>query len=105
MSAVLGSAIGGAASITTAWFTQKAQGRRESMRAEIQKREVLYAALIDECSNLAVEALTRCSLEKPEAPVKVYALHNRIRPTSSDAVFDAARQAIKTNLELYLGPT
>src|SRR3954451_24801437 len=37
MSAVLGSAIGGAASITTAWFTQKAQGRRESMLPKSRK--------------------------------------------------------------------
>ena len=63
MSAVLGSVVGGSASIATAWFTQKTQGRRESVRAEIQKREVLYGEFIAECSRLAIDALDH-SLEE-----------------------------------------
>ena len=41
---------------------------------------------------------------KPESLVKVYALHNRIRLVSSDAVVDAAGQAIRGIIELYLAP-
>ena len=104
MSAVLGSVVGGSASIGTAWFTQNTQGRRESVRAEIQKRELLYADFIAECSRLAIDALDH-SLEKAEILVKVYALHNRIRLLSSDEVVDAATQAIKHILERYFAPS
>jgi hypothetical protein len=103
LSAVLGSAVGGSASITTAWFTQSTQGRRESVRAEILKRETLYADFIAECSRLAIDALGH-SLEKAETLVKIYALHNRIRLVSSDEVIDAATHAIRRILELYFAP-
>ena len=103
LSAVLGSIVGGSASITTAWFTQKTQGRREVVRAEIQKREILYTDFIAECSRLSIDALGH-TLEHAETLVKIYALHNRIRLSSSDAVIDAASRAIKRILKLYFGP-
>jgi hypothetical protein len=103
LSAVLGWVVGGSASITTAWFTQSTQGRRESVRAEIQKRETLYADFIGECSGLAIDALSH-SLEKVEILVKIYALHNRIRLASSDEVIDAATLAIRRILELSFAP-
>lgn len=103
MSAVLGSLVGGSASIATAWFTQKTQGQRESVRADVKKRELLYADFIGECSRLAIDALDH-SLEKAEILVKLYSLHNRIRLSSSDPVVDAASHAIRRVLELYFGP-
>lgn len=103
LSAVLGSVVGGSASITTAWFTQSTQGRHESVRAEIVKREALYADFIAECSRLSMDALSH-SLEKTEILVKIYALHNRIRLASSDEVIDAATHAIRRILELYFAP-
>jgi hypothetical protein len=103
LSAVLGSVVGGSASIATAWFTQKTQGRREIVRAEIAKREGLYAEFIAECSKLAIESLDH-TLDQPETMVRAYALHNRIRLISSDAVVDAATRAIKRILERYFGP-
>ena len=48
LSAVLGSLVGGASSIATAWFTQKAQSRRESVNAEIRRRELVYTEFINE---------------------------------------------------------
>jgi hypothetical protein len=101
--AVLGSVVGGSASIVTAWFTQTTQSRRESVRAEIQKRELLYAEFIAECSKLAIHALGH-SFEKAEVLIRVYALHNRIRLTSSDAVVEAASAAIMRIVELYFSP-
>jgi hypothetical protein len=103
LSAVLGSVVGGSASIATAWFTQKTQGRRELVRAEIRKREVLYAEFISECSKLALDSLDH-TLEHAETLVNAYAFHNRIRLISSDAVVDAAAQAIRRILERYVGP-
>jgi hypothetical protein len=100
LSAVLGSIVGGSASIATAWFTQNTQGRREMIRAEVDKREALYADFIGECSRLVLDALGH-SLEKAEILTKVYALENRIRLSSSDAVVNAAQHAIKRILDLY----
>lgn len=103
LSAVLGSIVGGSASIATAWFSQRTQAHREMIRAEVQKRELLYAEFIGECSKLAIDALGH-SLEKAESLVKIYALHNRIRLESSDAVIAASSQAIRQIVELYYAP-
>ena len=103
LSAVLGSIVGGSASIATAWFTQSSQGRREIVRAEMQKRETLYAEFIGECSRLLADALGH-QLEKADMLVKVYALENRIRLTSTDAVVEAAADTLKGILALYFQP-
>jgi len=103
LSAVFGSVVGGSASIATAWFSQTTQARRESVRNEIQKREGLYGEFISECSKLVIDALDH-TLSKPEVLVNVYALENRMRLTSSNAVVDAARAVIQRIVELYFGP-
>ena len=103
LSAVLGSIVGGSASIATAWFNQRTQAHRETIRAEVHKRELLYAEFIGECTKLGIDALGH-SLERAENMVKVYALHNRIRLASSDAVVEASSQAIKRIVELYYAP-
>ncbi len=103
LSAVLGSLVGGASSIATAWFTHKVQSRRESVNTEIRRRELVYTEFINECSKLAIDALNR-TLENPETLMNAYALMNRIRLTSSDAVVDAADQTIKNIIEQYFQP-
>lgn len=67
LAAVAGSLMGGLASITTAWVTQRTQSKCELMRAEISKRETLYADFSCECSRLLMDRLctrwtsrTRC---------------------------------------------
>jgi hypothetical protein len=105
LSAVLGSLVGGAGSIATAWLTQRTQGRRESMRAAIARKEQLYSDFISQCSTLALDALMHSSMQKGELLVNVYALENRIRLTSSQPVVDAARGAIRQILELYVAPS
>ena len=103
LSAVLGSLVGGSATIATAWVTQKTQSRRELVGAEIRKRELLYTEFIAECSRLAIDAFGH-TLERPETVLPSYALLNRIRLTSSDAVLAAAEQTIKNIAEQYFAP-
>ena len=103
LSAVLGSLVGGASTIATALFTHRAQSRRESVTAEIRRREVVYTEFINECSKLAIDALNH-TLENPETLMNAYALLNRIRLTSSDSVVDAADQTIKNIVEQYFQP-
>jgi hypothetical protein len=52
LSAILGSAVGGSATLATAWLTQRTQGRRERVETEIRKREQLYVEFIAESSKL-----------------------------------------------------
>jgi hypothetical protein len=103
LSAVLGSVVGGSASIASAWFTQRTQGRRELIRTEIQRKERLYANFISECSKLAIDSLEH-TVDNPELFINVYSLQNRIRLTSSPNVVDAGTRAIKLIVERYFGP-
>lgn len=100
LSAVFGSLVGGGASIATAWFTQRAQGARELVHAEIRKRESVYTEFISECSKLVIDALDH-TLENPSVLVQVYGLLNRIRLTSSDSVIKAAESSVETIVGQY----
>ena len=98
MAAVLGSLVGGSASLATAWVTQKTLNRREVMGAEIRKREMLYGKFIHECSKLITDSFTH-TLDKPETLLSslcpAWELINRIRLSSSDAVLAEAENTIK----------
>ena len=100
LSAVLGSVVGGGASIATAWFTQKAQSKREAMHADIRKRETIYGEFISECSKLLIDALDH-TLNSPAQLVQVYGLFNRIRLSASDSVVTAAEISMQSIIEQY----
>src|SRR5262245_38598811 len=103
LAAVLGSLVGGSATVVTAWVTQRTQSRREQIQSEIRKRERLYSDFIIESSKLAMDALDH-SLENPEKFFTVYALQNQIRLVSTDAVADAADQTMRRIIDQYFGP-
>jgi hypothetical protein len=100
MAAVLGSLVGGSASVATAWITQRTQGKRELTRAEIRKREALYGEFIGECAKLLMDALGH-TLEKPETLLPAYALINRIRLSASHAVLAEAEHLLRRITEQY----
>jgi hypothetical protein len=102
-SAILGSLVGGSASMLTAYMTQRTQARRAGIQAEMHKREVLYTDYIAECSKLALDSMQH-RLESPETFRSAYALVNRIRLVSSDAVLEAAEAALEEIFERYRGP-
>jgi hypothetical protein len=68
MAAVLGSLVGGSATVATAWVTQRTQSKREVIGAEIRTRQTLYGEFIRECSKLVVNSFTH-TLDKPETLV------------------------------------
>jgi len=103
LSAVFGSIVGASATIATTWFTQKAQNQREYLQTEVRKREQLYADFIAECSKLALDSVDH-TLDNPEKLINIYALHNRIRLISSDAIDRAADQAIERIVAQYFKP-
>jgi hypothetical protein len=103
LSAVLGSLVGGAASIMAAWFAQRAQGRRELVFAEIRKRELVYAEFISECSRLWVDSLEH-SIDSPDVMIKLFSHFNCIRLAASDEVVVAARRVVDAILAQYSQP-
>jgi hypothetical protein len=100
MSGVLGSLVGGSATVATGWITQKTLSRRELIREEIRKRELLYGEFIGECAKLFMDAFTH-SLDKPETLLPVFALINRVRLTASPAVLAEAERLLRRITDQY----
>jgi hypothetical protein len=78
MAGVLGSLVGGSATVATAWITQRTLNRRELLAGETSKRESLYGEFINECSARALHSFEN-TLDKSETLLSIYALLNRIR--------------------------
>lgn len=100
LSGLVGSLIGGSATVATAWVTQRTVNKRELVRIEIGKRESLYGEFIAECSRLLVDALTH-TLENPEILLPSYALLNRIRLSASHPVLAEAERLLKRITDQY----
>ena len=103
MSGVLGSLVGGSATVAATWVTQRTLSKRELIRTEIRRREALYGEFIGECSARILEAFER-TLEKPETLLDVYALLNRIRLCASDTVLAEAEATLRFIAEQYFSP-
>ena len=100
LSAVLGSLVGGTASIVTTLINQNTQSRRELMQADIKQREILYANFISTCCKLVIDSSQR-HLENFETIVPAYELLSQIRLFSSDVVLTAAEQTIQNIFDQY----
>jgi hypothetical protein len=100
LSGLVGTLIGGSATVATAWVTQRTLNKRELVRIEIGKRETLYGEFISECSRLLVDALTH-TLEDPETLLPTYALLNRIRLSAPQAVLVEAERLLKRITDQY----
>ena len=94
MSGVLGSLVGGSATVATAWITQKTLTRRELNVRDMRQREKLYGEFIGECARLLIDAFTH-TLEDPEKLLPLYALTNRVRLTASQPVLAEAERLLK----------
>lgn len=100
MSAVLGSLVGGSASVATTWMTQRTLNKRELLREELRKREALYGEFIGECAKLFMDAFTH-NLDKPETLLPVFALINRIRLCASRKVLAEAERLLGRLTDQY----
>jgi hypothetical protein len=103
MSGVLGSLVGGSATVATTWVTQRTQSKRELLRTEIRRREAVYGEFISECSARVLDSFEH-HLEKPETLLNTYALLNRIRLCASDAVLAEAEKIVHFIAEQYFSP-
>ena len=100
MSGVLGSLVGGSATVATAWITQKTLTRRELNVRDMRQREKLYGDFIAECAKLLIDAFTH-TLDNPEKLLALYALTNRVRLTASQPVLAEAERLLGRITEQY----
>ena len=100
MSGVLGSLVGGSATVATTWITQKTLTRRELSTGDIRQREKLYGDFIAECAKLLIDAFTH-TLDDPEKLLALYALTNRIRLTASQPVLAEAEHMLSHITDQY----
>lgn len=98
--ALLGSLLGGSATIATAWITQRWSARRERIRDEIALREALDSDFVAEVSKLAIDSFLN-RLEHAERVFPSFALLNRIRITSSPEVLAAAERTVMRISDQY----
>lgn len=103
LSGLLGTLIGGSASVATTWVAHKTVSKRELIREEMRKRETLYGEFIGECAKLLMEAFTH-SLERPETMLAALALINRIRLCASQMVLEQAERLLRRITDQYLSP-
>jgi hypothetical protein len=103
MAAVLGSLVGGSATVAAAWVTERTLNRRELLRMELGKREELYNEFINECARIAIDSLAN-GLEKPETLLPAYSALNRIRLSATSPVLAEADKVMNRITEQYLSP-
>jgi len=103
MSGVFGSLVGSSSAVAVAWITQKTVGKRELIRIEIRKREVLYGEFISKCTHVLMDSFGH-ALEEPEKLLPVWALVNRIRLCSSKPVLIEAENVMHRITEQYFSP-
>ena len=100
MAGVLGSLVGGSATVATAWLTQKTLSRRELSTRDMRQREKLYGEFIGECAKLLIDAFTH-TLDDPEKLLPLYALTNRVRLTASQPVLAEAEHLLARITDQY----
>lgn len=103
LAAVLGSLAGGSATVAAGWVTQRTQGRRELVQADIHEREKLYGEFIGECSKLLLDALYH-TFDEPQKLGKPYELLNRVRLLASDEVLAEAERIVRRITDQYFEP-
>lgn len=80
LAALAGSAIGGLASLATAWLTQSHQEQTARIAQENTRRERIFGEFIDQASKLYVDALVN-SLDDPTKMIGIYAVIGKTAPT------------------------
>ena len=102
-SALAGAALGGLASFSTSWATQRNQFRQARRDAERAKLEALYGDFIVEASRLLGDALSH-QKDDVLAMVGLAAMVGRMRLVSPETVVTAADKVVEHIIETYIAP-
>jgi hypothetical protein len=101
--AIAGSVVGGLASFTTSFFTQRNQAHRDLVSRDLAKRQELYSQFIKEATNLYIDSLDK-TLDKPGSLIGLYSLVGRMRLIAGDEVLLRAEKVTDSILESYTRP-
>jgi hypothetical protein len=101
--ALLGSAIGGLATVTSAWLIQRRQDRIKRLSRDKLGRQKLYRQFIEEASKLYADALVHDETHVT-ALVSLYALISSMRVVASPAVVNEAEAVLQMIADTYFAP-
>lgn len=101
--ALAGSVIGGMTSLLTSAFTHRAQFRARRLEQDLDRREELYTAFIQEASKLYTDAWEHDQADTTKL-VNLYALLSRMRIRSSPSIVESADHVCRAIIETYLSP-
>ena len=101
VAAIMGALVGGLASLTSTWVSERTRHKRDLLQREITKRETTYSDFIDHASKLYVTSATHnlddgdANLEgELEGAVSLYGIASRIRLFASDRVIKEAEAVL-----------
>jgi hypothetical protein len=102
VAAIMGAFVGGLASLTSGWLSERTRHKRDLLQREITKRETAYSDFIDHASKLYVTSATHnlddgdANLESElEGAVSLYGIASRIRLFASDRVIKEAEAVLE----------
>jgi len=104
VAAIMGALVGGLASLTSAWVSERTRHKRDLLQREITKRETTYSEFIERASTLyAASATHRIDDDDAELAgvVSLYAVSSRIRLFASDQVIREAEKIIDRIVRQY----
>ena len=102
-SALVGSVVGGAATLGASWLTLRGQLRAHDRAQQAAKRETLYAEFIIEASKRLGEAWSH-QAESPDVLVGLFSIIQRMRLTSSNEVIALAEEVGRHVMDAYAAP-
>ena len=101
LAAIMGALVGGLASLTSTWVSERTRHKRDLLQREITKRESTYSEFIDHASKLYVTSATHnlddhdANFESElEGAVSLYGIASRIRLFASDRVIKEAEAVL-----------
>ena len=108
VAAIMGALVGGLASLTSTWVSERTRHKRDLLQREISKRETTYSDFIDHASKLYVTSATHniddddANFESElEGAVSLYGIASRIRLFASDRVIKEAEAVLDVILTQY----
>ena len=104
VSALLGTVVGGGASLLGAVYTQRSRDRIQRVASEIVKRETVYADFVMSASNLLLNAYTHDEISLGGDEQRVIGLINRMRLFAPTDVVESAEAVLRAIVEILLKP-
>ena len=108
VAAIRGALVGGLASLTSTWVSERTRHKRDLLQREITKRESTYSEFIDHASKLYVTSATHnlndhdANFESElEGAVSLYGIASRIRLFASDRVIKETEAVLDVILVQY----